>query len=101
MHITITVAVGWPSTLDGLTRWSKRLFAAFYTCGILGCLSLVGGIWLAVAGHGWPATGLFVLMLLLGAVMGALEPLMYDVDTRRYEATQAQQPQHTGPTDQA
>lgn len=89
-HLTVTVAIDWPSTLDGLTRWSKRLFAAFYTCGILGCICLVSAAALAIAGRWWPAGGSFVLMLLLGAVMSGLEPLMAEADTRRYAAIQAQ-----------
>jgi len=89
-HVTITVDVDYPSTLDGLTRWSKRLFAMFYTCGVTGSICLVSGIWLAVSSRWWPAAGLIALMLLLGAVMSALEPLMAELDNRRHTAAYAQ-----------
>jgi hypothetical protein len=93
--ITICLSIDWPSTMDGLTRWSKRLFAAFYTCGILGCVSLVAAITLAVLGRWWPAAGLIALMLLLGAVMSGLEPLMAEVDNRRHEAINAEHADQT------
>ena len=101
LPLTITVTINYPSDLDELTRWSKRLFAVYYVCGLLGCACLLGCAWLvggAVFGYAsgplWVVAVLVGLVLLFGAAMTGLEALVSEVDQRRYALVTARQHRH-------
>lgn len=82
-----TLIIHYPSDVDVLMRLSKRLFVAYYACGLVGTFCLVTGFVVGFSGGPlWLAAALIVLTLILGAVMNGLEFFMSQVDMRRFFA---------------